>query len=148
ICLQGYCKEIDQDILESQSKNRSSDPSNERTIPIRHNPQHGDWSTWSSWGSCSLTCGTGAMFRTRECNNPEPRWGGRQCEGKREEWKLCSTDPCPNPIDLRAEQCKNLPNLYKIGRRKAKLNWLPFESKRLLYNHDSTASLCLGIGKE
>ena len=38
--------------------------------PVRHNPQHGGWSEWTEWGPCSRTCGTGAAFRTRVCDNP------------------------------------------------------------------------------
>uniref|UniRef100_A0A674EID8 ADAM metallopeptidase with thrombospondin type 1 motif 17 n=1 Tax=Salmo trutta TaxID=8032 RepID=A0A674EID8_SALTR len=35
-------------------------------------PQHvdGDWSIWSQWSQCSRTCGTGAQFRQRKCDNP------------------------------------------------------------------------------
>lgn len=32
--------------------------------------QDGAWGSWSKYGSCSRSCGTGIRFRTRQCNNP------------------------------------------------------------------------------
>lgn len=32
--------------------------------------QDGNWGSWTKFGSCSRTCGTGVRFRTRQCNNP------------------------------------------------------------------------------
>ena len=45
---------------------------------------------FSAFGHCSKTCGGG--IRTRTCTNPEPRNGGRGCEGKTEE--ACNTQAC------------------------------------------------------
>lgn len=32
--------------------------------------QDGAWGSWSKYGTCSRSCGTGVRFRTRQCNNP------------------------------------------------------------------------------
>lgn len=32
--------------------------------------QDGAWGSWSKYGSCSRSCGTGVRFRTRQCSNP------------------------------------------------------------------------------
>ena len=39
----------------------------------------GQWSEWVT--ECSKTCGGGTWSITRQCNNPEPSCGGKQCEG-------------------------------------------------------------------
>ncbi|XP_075040198.1 complement component C6 [Mixophyes fleayi] len=46
----------------------------------------GSWSCWSSWSSCGADS---TRRRTRECNNPSPRNGGKACEGP-----LTQGDPC------------------------------------------------------
>ena len=43
----------------------------------------GGWSEWSAWSFNAVTCGEGgAKSRTRECTNPEPRYGGENCFGE------------------------------------------------------------------
>ncbi|KAL1007484.1 hypothetical protein UPYG_G00087400 [Umbra pygmaea] len=60
-------------------------------------PQHvdGDWSIWSQWSQCSRSCGTGARFRQRKCDNPPPGPGGRNCQKASVEHKVCEGPPCP-----------------------------------------------------
>ena len=41
----------------------------------------GGWSSWSSWSSCNTDC---LQFRRRQCVNPEPKYGGRYCQGGKE----------------------------------------------------------------
>ena len=75
-CVNGRC--------ESTSKNIG------RTDSLQHNSEAGGWSSWSRWGPCSRTCGAGAAFRTRRCNNPRPSYGGAPCRGNSEEFRLCN----------------------------------------------------------
>lgn len=49
---------------------------------------HGGWNCWSAWGSCSQ----GQKSRTRACNNPVPKNGGKHCVGPSIEHKTCE-DP-------------------------------------------------------
>ncbi|KAF2368770.1 Thrombospondin type-1 (TSP1) repeat [Trinorchestia longiramus] len=101
--------------------------------PVRHNPQHGGWSSWTDWGPCSVTCGPGVSFRSRSCDNPMPRWGGKSCRGKKEEWRVCGRSACDSPTDVRANHCSQLSNLVELDQRMSQLDWLPYEpkSKRL-----------------
>ncbi|KAM4678065.1 A disintegrin and metalloproteinase with thrombospondin motifs 17 isoform 2-T2 [Discoglossus pictus] len=73
-------------------------------------PQHvdGDWSTWSQWSMCSRTCGTGARFRQRKCDNPPPGPGGRSCKGATVEHMVCENPPCPKgSASFRDHQCQS-----------------------------------------
>ncbi|KAI0234107.1 Hemicentin-1 [Lamellibrachia satsuma] len=56
---------------------------------------HGQWGMWSPWQSCSVTCDTGTRHRSRVCNNPTPRHGGKPCKGKGQEEKPCFKKHCP-----------------------------------------------------
>ncbi|XP_013377196.1 PREDICTED: hemicentin-1 isoform X3 [Chinchilla lanigera] len=58
-------------------------------------PIHGNWSPWSSWGTCSRTCNGGQMRRYRTCDNPRPSNGGRACAGPDTQVQRCNTDMCP-----------------------------------------------------
>ncbi|XP_063400308.1 A disintegrin and metalloproteinase with thrombospondin motifs adt-1-like isoform X2 [Mytilus trossulus] len=65
-------------------------------------PIDGEWSSfgiWSSWFSCSFTCGGGEKIRIRNrtCSNPVPNHGGKQCTGNETEHTTsdCNTLYCP-----------------------------------------------------
>ena len=56
----------------------------------------GNWGDWLAFTECSATCGnTATKTRTRECDNPEPRDGGRDCEGDDTETTNCDLPDCP-----------------------------------------------------
>ena len=59
-----------------------------------------------------------------------PAFGGRYCKGKSEEWKICETAECAEPIDLRALQCNLLSYLVQLDKRKSTLTWLPIEPNK------------------
>ncbi|XP_053737549.1 hemicentin-1 isoform X1 [Synchiropus splendidus] len=58
-------------------------------------PVDGNWSSWISWGACSVSCGGGTRQRARLCASPAPQYGGRQCEGNDVHIDFCNSDPCP-----------------------------------------------------
>ncbi|KAF3695404.1 A disintegrin and metalloproteinase with thrombospondin motifs 3 [Channa argus] len=88
--------------------------------------QDGVWGTWSKYGSCSRSCGTGVRFRTRQCNNPAPSNGGQDCPGVNYEYQLCHTDDCPKHFeDFRAQQCQLRNSHFEF--QNAKHHWLPYE---------------------
>ncbi|XP_031431207.1 LOW QUALITY PROTEIN: hemicentin-1 [Clupea harengus] len=58
-------------------------------------PVEGKWSSWVSWGACSVSCGGGTRQRTRLCASPAPLHGGRQCEGNDIHIDFCNSEPCP-----------------------------------------------------
>ncbi|XP_013411289.1 uncharacterized protein LOC106174328 isoform X4 [Lingula anatina] len=60
-------------------------------------PVNGGYSQWSSWGTCSSTCGGGSQTRTRTCTNPTPAFNGNDCSGlgPNSETQQCNTQGCP-----------------------------------------------------
>ncbi|XP_033475997.2 A disintegrin and metalloproteinase with thrombospondin motifs 3 [Epinephelus lanceolatus] len=88
--------------------------------------QDGVWGSWSKYGSCSRSCGTGVRFRTRQCNNPAPSNGGQDCPGVNYEYQLCNTDDCPKHFeDFRAQQCQLRNPHFEF--QNTKHHWLPYE---------------------
>jgi len=53
------------------------------------------WTNWSGWSMCSVTCGTGAISRSRVCDNSPPARDGAKCTGPNEETTECFQEPCP-----------------------------------------------------
>ncbi|CAJ1080300.1 A disintegrin and metalloproteinase with thrombospondin motifs 14 [Xyrichtys novacula] len=85
----------------------------------------GGWSSWSKFGSCSRTCGGGVRSRNRQCNNPPPAYGGRDCPGSAFDYQMCNTEECAGPYeDFRAQQCVQRSNKYH---KNIKHTWLPYE---------------------
>ena len=76
-------------------------------LPPDHNPNifsvnslyiavNGGYSKWSEWTPCSVTCGNGAQYRERKCENPHPANGGTDCTmlGQPTESKACFAGHC------------------------------------------------------
>lgn len=58
-------------------------------------PQDGGFTLWSPWSPCSVSCGgLGNMTRSRNCSNPPPANGGRECEGPSVDIKYCQAPDC------------------------------------------------------
>ncbi|XP_060608370.1 coadhesin-like isoform X2 [Ruditapes philippinarum] len=55
----------------------------------------GNWSLWSSWSTCDVTCENGHQTRTRTCTNPAPKHGGLDCVGSGSDTKGCHKQQCP-----------------------------------------------------
>ncbi|XP_066440797.1 SCO-spondin-like [Eleutherodactylus coqui] len=55
---------------------------------------NGNWTPWSPWSECPVTCGSSIQIRSRACINPPPRNNGSDCEGPDTERRNCSNKPC------------------------------------------------------
>ncbi|XP_049915606.1 A disintegrin and metalloproteinase with thrombospondin motifs 14 isoform X3 [Epinephelus moara] len=85
----------------------------------------GNWGSWSKLSSCSRTCGGGIRSRSRQCTNPPPAYGGRDCPGSAFDYQMCNTEECAGPYeDFRAQQCVQRSNKYH---KNIKHTWLPYE---------------------
>ncbi|KAH8024322.1 hypothetical protein HPB51_022441 [Rhipicephalus microplus] len=60
-------------------------------------PVDGGWGPWGPW-RCAQRCGRSPGKRTRRCDNPTPRWGGRPCRGPQWEAGLCRLAPCVDDL--------------------------------------------------
>ncbi|KAI4895283.1 hypothetical protein NFI96_000261 [Prochilodus magdalenae] len=69
---------------------------------LRECPVDGRWQQWSSWSSCTKTCGGGSQQRQRVCYGPF--YGGEPCPGDREEVRRCNEKRCPEPHEICDEE--------------------------------------------
>ena len=90
----------------------------------------GDYSQWTSWSACSITCGDGFQTRTRLCNSPSPENGGRTCIeqglGGSMEMQTCKLADCPSMLSyffLSSRLLKDTSNLtcYIVNVNKIKI---------------------------
>ncbi|XP_030203878.1 adhesion G protein-coupled receptor B1 [Gadus morhua] len=65
-------------------------------------PVDGRWQTWTTWASCSKSCGGGVQQRQRTCEGP--LFGGVPCPGVTEEKKRCNERRCPEPHEICPEE--------------------------------------------
>ncbi|XP_067671402.1 A disintegrin and metalloproteinase with thrombospondin motifs 3-like isoform X2 [Haliotis asinina] len=89
-------------------------------------PVHGRWGYWSSWTPCSAECGVGLRYRSRTCDNPRPKYGGRDCEGGKDEMGTCLNEKCSTYTDIRAGECEVW---EEMNIRPGRHTWKPFPAK-------------------
>ena len=66
----------------------------------------GGYGQWSKYSACTKSCGGGSKVRQRECNNPKPENGGKDCSllGPGVESVTCNTQACPGMVPRYLEQ--------------------------------------------
>ncbi|KAK3703616.1 hypothetical protein QZH41_019160 [Actinostola sp. cb2023] len=65
-------------------------------------PVDGHWGIWSTWSSCSATCNKGIHTRTRLCDDPAPKRGGKACLGSAVDKQECVMRSC----NLGSDDCQ------------------------------------------
>ena len=87
---------------------------------------HGQWSNWTEWTTCSVTCGGGNQTRFRLCDNPAPQYNGSLCDGnKLEDFEEqdCNTNFCPSEYFWILVLVQNHVVLYFCGNQFTSLIW-------------------------
>ena len=69
---------------------------------------HCSWNSWASWGSCSKTCGSGTMTRSRSKNGPYH--GGADCSGSSSSSASCNTN-CYKLINVGTISCSRVKSM-------------------------------------
>ncbi|KAK3590475.1 hypothetical protein CHS0354_015642 [Potamilus streckersoni] len=105
-------------------------------------PVNGGWSEWDhTTSACTRTCGGGVRTRKRRCDNPEPRYGGRLCEGSDVMAEICNIQDCPtSQMDYKAEQCAAT-DLESLNGKT--YHWVPLHSTT---GHDACKMNCFQEG--
>lgn len=70
----------------------------------------GNWGPWSSFTSCSKTCGDGTNSKYRLCDNPAPSNGGAECSGDKIVVSTCNEQDCDGN-DARGADYVNVSNI-------------------------------------
>ncbi|XP_030063911.1 ADAMTS-like protein 2 isoform X2 [Microcaecilia unicolor] len=88
------------------------------------------WGEWSSWSTCSRTCGGGVMSRERHCLRQRlfvaQGTDNSVCVGQAKRYQLCHKQLCPSDtISFKQQQCLSF-NGKAFGRRY--YHWMPFYS--------------------
>ncbi|XP_010132266.1 PREDICTED: ADAMTS-like protein 2, partial [Buceros rhinoceros silvestris] len=93
------------------------------------------WGEWSSWSTCSRSCGGGVMSRERHClrqrlQTPQGT-NSTMCVGQAKHYQLCQQQLCPaNAASFKQHQCSSF-NAKAFGKRY--YHWMP------LYPDDYTS---------
>ncbi|NWY19357.1 ATL2 protein, partial [Aphelocoma coerulescens] len=93
------------------------------------------WGEWSSWSTCSRSCGGGVMSRERHCLQQRLQMpqgtNSTMCVGQAKRYQLCQQKPCPaNTASFKQQQCSSF-NAKAFG--KHYYHWMP------LYPDDYTS---------
>ncbi|NWV47450.1 ATL2 protein, partial [Daphoenositta chrysoptera] len=93
------------------------------------------WGEWSSWSTCSRSCGRGVMSRERHCLQQRLQMpqgtNSTMCVGQAKHYQLCQQQPCPaNTASFKQQQCSSF-NAKAFGKRY--YHWMP------LYPDDYTS---------
>merc|ERR1712226_217434 len=90
----------------------------------------GGWGEWSDWTECSQTCGGGQTQRTRNCDNPPPSGGGRDCHetnGRDRhdiEHMSCNPESCNQGGNCRDRYPQTCPYYADIGECENDPRWM------------------------
>ncbi|OWF49489.1 Hemicentin-1 [Mizuhopecten yessoensis] len=87
-------RECDTPAPQYGGNNCSGDASDQMACTLNPCPVDGGFTDWTSWDTCTVTCGGGPQGRNRSCTQPAPAHGGASCNGTDSETQDCNTAVC------------------------------------------------------
>ncbi|XP_056004190.1 IgGFc-binding protein-like [Ostrea edulis] len=101
---------IDEELCTPENKNKDDDGDGKKNEDCaKPAPIDGKWSTWSSYGACSVTCQasskkvSGTKARKRTCTDPAPAYDGKQCVGSASHTASCTpSNACPGYAEFKS----------------------------------------------
>ena len=82
---------------------------------LYNNLVNGGWGEWTTWSSCSVSCGAGSRSKNRLCNNPTPAYGGNVCPGSADKvLEECNSNKCPGNISLFKRLYQRMPKILCV----------------------------------
>ncbi|XP_074545032.1 ADAMTS-like protein 2 isoform X2 [Halichoeres trimaculatus] len=109
------------------------------------------WGEWSSWSSCSRSCGGGVRSQERHCLiqrlSTTQNVNSSFCVGPPKKYQLCPNQPCPSPsVSFKQHQCSQF-NSKAFGRRY--FQWIPLYPADYISISNKPCDLqCTTIGGE
>ncbi|XP_041659707.1 ADAMTS-like protein 2 isoform X3 [Cheilinus undulatus] len=109
------------------------------------------WGEWSSWSSCSRSCGGGVRSQERHCLiqrlSTTQNVNSSYCVGSPKQYQLCPNQPCPSPsVSFKQHQCSQF-NSKAFGRRY--FQWIPLYPADYISISNKPCDLqCTTIGGE
>ncbi|XP_041847264.1 ADAMTS-like protein 2 isoform X2 [Melanotaenia boesemani] len=109
------------------------------------------WGEWSSWSSCSRSCGGGVRSHERHCliqRLPSTlNVNDSYCVGSTKQFQLCLSQPCPTPsVSFKQHQCSQF-NSKAFGNRY--YQWIPLYPADYISISNKPCDLqCTTIGGE
>ncbi|XP_061471927.1 A disintegrin and metalloproteinase with thrombospondin motifs 12 isoform X2 [Rhineura floridana] len=94
-------------------------------ITVGKSPEavNGGWGSWSTWSHCTRTCGAGIQAAERQCNHPEPQFGGKYCTGERKRYRMCNIKLCRRATpNFRQMQCSEFDT---VAYKNEFYQWIP-----------------------
>lgn len=82
----------------------------------------GEFTDWTDWGKCDVTCGGGSQLRSRACNGPFH--GGQNCSGAWEETQTCNSQNCPGKRLIASQHADTIFQRILFDMVKIKLIWV------------------------
>lgn len=101
----------------------------------------GGWSEWSKWSACGADC---SMWRSRDCTQPSPGTGGKDCQGLDLQSLNCTSEQCPQSECITTHILQTILSLFNLVKQQKRCSSLFFGFFPIFSRYIKThSSLCI-----